>query len=107
MDNKDNKNKTEHAAELAPTRVNYREFRSADTVRATGLWGYLGLIASVVSLFAYPVTLGILGIFLGFVSLLSGARTLGYTSIVIGLLSSLSTLVFRVALLSFILSLIF
>ncbi|KXZ40403.1 hypothetical protein SAMN05661008_00043 [Alkalithermobacter thermoalcaliphilus JW-YL-7 = DSM 7308] len=107
MDKKNDKFKTEHAAEFVPNKMNYKEFRGDETAYVTGIWGYLGVIASIISLFTYPVTLGILGAFLGFVSVFSGAKTLGYTAIAIGLLSSLSSLLFRVALLSFILSILF
>ncbi len=95
---------TEHGAELAPNKVNFKERRNENGAEKTSIFGYLAILSSIASLFMYPVTLGITGIVLGIISLYSNAKTLGYWAIGIGIVTSVSSLFFKIAILSFILS---
>ncbi|SHK30583.1 hypothetical protein [Tepidibacter formicigenes] len=104
---KDNKkyrdDNVEYATEFAPNKTEYSENRNYDNVfESSNIIGYLAILSSIVSLFTYPVTFGVIGIVLGIVSVFSKAKTLGYWAIGIGLVTSLTSLFFKIAVLSFI-----
>ncbi len=102
----DNQDKTEYAPELtAGSRYSMKERRKDDS--KVSIMGYLAIFASIVSLFTYPVTFGVIGIILGVISIYSGAKTLGYWAIGIGIVTSVSSLFFRVALISYIFSMFY
>lgn len=105
--NRDNrKYHAEYGAELSPDRSNFKEARKYnDTFTGSSVIGYLAILSSIISFFAYPVTFGIIGVVLGIIAINSNAKTLGYWAVGIGLLTSVASLFFRVAALSFILNL--
>lgn len=105
--NPDNKKyHAEYGAELSPERSEFREnTKYNDTFTGTNVIGYLAILSSIISFFAYPVTFGIIGIVLGIIAINSNAKTLGYWAVGLGLLTSIASLFFRVAALRFILNL--
>ncbi|CAH2213102.1 hypothetical protein [Tepidibacter aestuarii] len=101
-----NNDKTEYAPELtAGNRYNVKENRKDNT--SSSIMGYLAILASIVSLFTYPVTFGVIGIILGIISIYSGAKTLGYWAVGIGIVTAVGSLFFRVALFSYIFSMFY
>lgn len=105
-DSIDNLDKTEYAPELTADDSYYIKEERKDNSNVS-IMGYLAIFASIVSLFTYPVTFGVIGIILGVISIYSGAKTLGYWAIGIGIITSVSSLFFRVAVLSYIFSMFY
>lgn len=81
----------ETAAEVAPTISGYQQgfgTREENETRAGTGMGLLAIALSIISLFVFPVLLGITGIVLGFIARSRGART-GTWAIAIGAISLL------------------
>ncbi len=70
-----------------------REENNAMVQTKSGL-AIAGLVASIISLFVFPIFLGMVGVVLGFIGMRRGARTLGMWAIGIGAVSILISILF-------------
>lgn len=84
----DSSRNEEFAAEFTADDYQRRVHREEDT---NTMYGWIGILLSVLSYFFWPVVLGGAGIILGFVSRNRGAETLGNIAIAAGVISILIT----------------
>jgi hypothetical protein len=94
----------EYAAEVAPARIDYDK-REAEPTTGGAIFGYIALALAILSFFTYPVFFGIAAVLLGIYAASKGAHTTGRISIILGAVAAVMALFFRIAILSFILSL--
>ncbi|MCP8968635.1 imidazole glycerol phosphate synthase [Ectobacillus ponti] len=96
----------EYAAEVAPGRpVAYTRGDVDDRTAGGTLSGFIALALGILSLFTFPVILGIGAVLVGLFARSRGAGASATIGIVLGAAAALLALIFRVALLSFFFSL--
>ncbi len=96
----------EFAAEVAPVRVN-PERKEVEPTTSGAVIGYTALALAVLSFFTYPAMFGIIAVILGFFAMSRDARTTGRLAIILGGIAAVLAIVFRVAVISAILSLFY
>lgn len=74
----------EYAAEFTADDYQRSETQVDSDQNTSTLWGWIGIVLSVISFFMWPVLLGAAGIILGFISRGRGADTLGNIAIIAG-----------------------
>ncbi|MBO9128368.1 imidazole glycerol phosphate synthase [Bacillus sp. 165] len=94
----------EYAAEVAPSTFR-QERREVEPTTAGAAIGWIALALAALSFFTYPVFFGIAAVVLGIYAISRDAKTTGWMALIIGGAAALLALFFRVALVSFFLSL--
>ncbi|UOY93273.1 imidazole glycerol phosphate synthase [Ectobacillus sp. JY-23] len=92
----------EYAAEVAPARIKHT---AAEPTSGGAIFGFIALALGILSFFTFPVFFGIAAVLIGLYAASKGARTTGRIAIILGAVAAVMALVFRVAVLSFLLSL--
>lgn len=96
---------TEYAAEVSPVHLN-PERKEVEPTTSGAVIGYTALALAVLSFFTYPAMFGIIAVILGFFAMSRDAKTTGRLAIIIGGIAAVLAIVFRVAVISAILSLL-
>jgi hypothetical protein len=94
----------EYAAEVAPSTFR-KEKREVEPTTAGAVIGWIALALSILSFFTYPVFFGIASVVLGIYAISRDAKTTGWIAIILGGAAAFLALFFRIALVSFFLSL--
>jgi hypothetical protein len=95
----------EYATELSPTDLRHDTSQDVESNSSGTFVGFIALALAIIGMFTYPVFFGIAAIVLGIYAVSRQSRTTGMLAIVLGAIIAIAAIFFRVAILSFLLSL--